>query len=397
MEYDAAMSLHLAAAGSCLVAAVLGAALLACSGSETVNTSPTTTTTSAHGGGGSGAATTTSTGGLGGQGGQGGQGGSGATGGGAGCPPAPACDNTPPDPGQPQDWNNVSSSLIVLEGASRHRGRDLYLAPDDPQWVLGKFAYGLGDDDLPGEAVDIYLDRNCAGTWEKLGTATTSNAGQNATVEGIVDDGARIYFQIPVADKLEVGRHRIHMVVLGDLSTAEQIIEVINFGTSIFVADVDGTLTTSDTETWTSLLTGNLPANWPSSAEALTLLASKGMRPFYLTARPEWLDPRTREFLVADGYPPGVMHTTLDFLGATGAAAATFKTAELAVAVSKGAVIQWAFGNADTDAEAYDNADVQPLDHRVFVGLDDTYGGRRIDDWSVLLSELNALPPVCSP
>ena len=52
---------------------------------------------------------------------------------------------------------------------------------------------------------------------------------------------------------------------------------------------------------------------------------------------------------------------------------------------------------SDTDADAHDNANVQPLDHRIFVGLDDAHGGRRIDDWSVLPSEFDALPQGCPP
>jgi phosphatidate phosphatase PAH1 len=173
---------------------------------------------------------------------------------------------------------------------------------------------------------------------------------------------------------------------------------VIEPGTPIFVADIDGTLTTSDTETWTSLLTGSLPENWPSSPEALSILASKGLRPFYLTARPEWLDGRSREFLAADGYPPGVMHTTLDFLGATGAAAATYKTAELEWVTGKGATLEWSFGNSDTDAQAYEAAGIQPVEHRIYIGLDSpTGGGRVIAGYDELLAEFEALPSSCTP
>jgi hypothetical protein len=118
----------------------------------------------------------------------------------------------------------------------------------------------------------------------------------------------------------------------------------------------------------------------------------------YLTARPDWLDGRSREFLEAYGYPPGIMHTTLEFLGATGDSATSYKTAELVWAEGKGAIVEWAFGNADTDAAAYDNADIQPLDHRIYIGLDDpTGGGRLIQDYAELLAELAALPPSCAP
>jgi hypothetical protein len=390
-EYHSAMSLRPHTPFPCLLAALLGSWLLACSGSESVSTPPATTTTALGGSGGS-----TSTGGLGGGGAPGGAGGAGGA---AGCPVAPACDAAPPDPGAEQAWNNSGSELLSNGGAS-HRGRDLFLAPTDPQWVLGKFAYGLlaAELALPGEAVDIYLDRDCAGSWVKLGSVPTSSAGANPTVEGVVDNGGRVYFQIPEADRLGVGRHRIHMVVMGDLTTADQIIEVIEPGTSVFVSDMDGTLTVSDTETWTSLITGGLPENWPSSPEALGILASKGLRPFYLTARPESLDAVSHEFLSGKAYPPGILHTTLQPLGATGAAATTYKTDELAALVAKGAVVAWSFGNSDTDAQAYENTNIQPVEQRIYIGIESPPGGGRvIQGYDELLAELEALPPSCAP
>lgn len=116
------------------------------------------------------------------------------------------------------------------------------------------------------------------------------------------------------------------------------------------------------------------------------------MRPFYLTARPEWLDDRTREFLKARGFPPGILHTTLSSTGALGSDAATFKSAELGSLVAKGASLQWAFGNTDTDGQAYQQAGIAPADHRIFFQFDDPLGGRRIEKYSELLGEFTALP-----
>ncbi len=70
-------------------------------------------------------------------------------------------------------WNSALTPILVTsQGAPQHRGRDLFLRVGDPQWVLGKFAYGLADKDLKGE--DVYLLRNCTGSSEHLGTATTT-------------------------------------------------------------------------------------------------------------------------------------------------------------------------------------------------------------------------------
>ena len=316
--------------------------------------------------------------------------------GGEGCPAPPACDAPPPAPGVAQPWNDsLGATIAKAQGAPTHRMRDLFLGPGDPQWVLAKFAYGALDYDLAGEWVDIYLLRDCGTQWALLGSALTTHDGDHATVEGVDDTGGRVFFQIPAAAALGPGRHRVHLVVRGDLTTADGAIEIVAPGTPIFVSDIDGTLTTYETEAFVTLLTGTLPGSNPNSPEALQLLAERGIRPFYLTARPEWLERRTHEFLAAYGYPPGIVHTTLSFTGALGGSAETYKTAELSVITDRGLVFRYAFGNTASDGAAYDNAAITPIDHRIFFQYDDTLGGRRIEDYGELLSEFAAVPPAC--
>ncbi|MGK4005516.1 phosphatidylinositol transfer protein [Sorangium sp. So ce1036] len=317
---------------------------------------------------------------------------------GALCDPLPACDTAPPDPGDQLPWNHVSSYLIAGAGAPNHRGRDLYLTPDDPQWIIGKFSYGLSDKDLKDEQVDIYLLRDCSGAWEHLGaTSTTAEDSAHPEIEGVSDSGGRVYFEIPADRRLGPGRHRVHLVVRGDRSSTDLFIEIVPRGAPIFVSDVDGTLTGTETEEFTSLLIGRLPDVHPHAAAAFHRLVVKGYRPMYLTARPEWLVQRTRDFLDAYGFPPGIVHTTLGLTGATGDGAVEYKTAELAHLLDeKGLLPAWAFGNTATDAEAYDNAGVTPLARRVFYRFDDrAHGGRRIDTYAELLAEIDALPSLC--
>ncbi|MEJ7728886.1 MAG: phosphatase domain-containing protein [Polyangiaceae bacterium] len=312
------------------------------------------------------------------------------------CMAVPACDAPPPPPGAKIDWKHTSSSLTVLAGAANHRGRDLVLAPGDEQWILGKFAYGVIDKDLKDEQVDVWLLRDCGSSWELLGTTSTTEENAHATVEGVEDSGGRVYFQIPPDAALGPGRHRAHLVVRGDLSTTDVFIEVLAPGAPVFVSDIDGTLTTTETEEFTALLSGALPDVNVDAPAAFQALADKGYRPVYVSARPELLVQRSRDFLALHGFPPGIVHTTLA-LGATGAAAVDFKSGELEDLSGKGAAVQWAFGNTDTDAEAYDSAGVQPLDRRVFYQFDDTlYGGRTIQAYTELLAEIAALPPVCN-
>lgn len=313
------------------------------------------------------------------------------------CPPVPACDAPLPDLGPERDFRHTLSSLIVGTGFANHRGRDLLLRPGDRQFVIGKIAYGIVDKDLEDEEVDVWLLRGCGSTWEQLGTALTTEDDDHEAVEGVPDSGGRVYFEIPPAQSLGIGRHRIHLSVAGDRSGADLFIQIAPEGTALLVSDVDGTLTIGENEEFSALLQGDLPAANRSAPDALRALAGRGYLPLYLTARPEFLVGRTRDFLARNGFPPGLVHTTTDLLGAIGSDAAAFKTADLDQAVvQRGYVPAYAFGNTATDADAYDATGVQPLDSRLFFRFEDTaHGGRRFEDYGDLVDELAAAPAPC--
>jgi len=309
------------------------------------------------------------------------------------CPIVPRCDAPPPDPGAARPWRHSAPG-----GASNHRGRDLFVNPGAPQWIIGRFQYGIAlfESSLLDEEVDIYLLRGCGTTWEKLGTTMTTSTASQPIVEGVSDAAGRVFFQIPDAKALAPGRHRIRLVVAGDLSAVDMFIEIVPKNTPTFVTDVDGTLTTSESAQTLALFTGSMPDANPDAAQVLALLASKGYRPFYLTARPDWLGKTTQDWIVAKGFPPGILHTTLVSGGATGAAAGTFKTDELADLAGKGMKPAFAFGNTDTDADAYNNAGIQPLTNRIFFQFTDSaWQGRRIEAYGPLLAELGTLAPAC--
>lgn len=312
------------------------------------------------------------------------------------CPPPPACDTPLPNPGPTVDWNDGQSSIITAVGGPVHRGRDMFYNPGDVQWVLAKFSYGATDWDLEGERIDLYLLRDCAGEWESLGTTeTTYESSPHPTIEGVEDTGGRVYFQIPADKVLGPGRHRVHMFVRGDATGVDMYIEIVEPGTPFFLADIDGTLTTTETEEFTALLTGVIPDVNPSAPEALWTLVERGYRPMYLTARPEFLGQRTREFVEARALPPGIIHTTLNFTGALGDVAVTYKTEELAALEARGLVPAWVFGNTSSDADAYEEAGIEPVEQRIFFQYDDEHGGRRIESYAELVGEFEALDLVC--
>ena len=316
---------------------------------------------------------------------------------GGACLPTLSCAAPALDPGAARPWRHpLKSRIDALAGKPHHRGRDLFLTPGAPQTILGKFAYGVEDKDLEDEDVDVYVQRDCASDWEKLGTAVTTGSGPaHATVEGVDDTGGRVYFTIPHDRALSAGKHRVRLVVAGDLSTTDLLLDVVPPGTPFFVSDVDGTLTSSENVEFKALLEGVLPETHPGAPEALRALVAKGYRPMYLTARPEWLVERTREFLAAHGFPEGLVHTSTSIAGAGfGSAAATFKQTELGMLAKKGLIPSFGFGNMPSDSDAYASAKV-PEQHRIFFQISGAFTGRRIDSYNELLPDFDKLNPVC--
>lgn len=310
------------------------------------------------------------------------------------CPPPPACDAPPPSPMPMTAWRHVLTRVTVLQGAARHRGRDLFLREGDPAWALAKFAYGLTDDDLNDEDVEVFLLRDCA-SWEALGVARTSrDSAPNPTVEGVSDTGGRVYLRIPSERPLGVGWHRVRFVVRGDHSVAEQWIRVVPRGARFVVTDIDGTLTDDENAQFASLLTGRPPGLNAGGPAVLNALAQRGYEVLYLTARPEWLYGTTHAWLRANGFPRGVVHTTLGLTGALGGAAVTFKSEELAALRARfGAAPDIGIGNTDSDVTAYTSQSVRSRFYYRYAG--DLMGGARVEDYNALASSLRALPAVC--
>jgi hypothetical protein len=314
------------------------------------------------------------------------------------CPPPPACDAPPPPLPPTTSWRHpIATGFTVAMGAPQHRGRDLWLRVGDPQWALAKFTYGRADDDLKDEDVDVYLLRDCAGTWEMLGTATTTEDGESPPVEGVDDTGGRVYFPIPAGRELGVGRHRILFVVRGDHTTTDQFVEVLPPDARFVVSDVDGTQTETETAEFAAIFGGADPAHQPSGPELSWALARRGYRVFYLTARPEWLHQRTHEWLDAHGYAPGIVHTTLSGTGAMGSAAQTFKTDELNALLGRfPGSIDYAIGNTDTDIAAYAAVGL-PAERVYSYRYDPGAAGTRVDDYGTLIPLADALPAICPP
>jgi hypothetical protein len=317
------------------------------------------------------------------------------------CALRPACDAPLPAAATRRPFAHNRSSLIVAAGDPRHRGRDLFLLPGSTPWVIGKFAYGPTDKDLDDEDVDVWLLRDCGSSWEKVGTfRTTATLGAHPPVLGVADRGGRIFVDLSKTalpgGPLGIGRHRIRMIVTGDGSGADLYLEILQPGARIAVSDIDGTLTEREDAVVGDVVRGSHAEAHPGAAETMRALAGRGYHLFYLTARPDWLVPRTREWLALRGFPPGILHTTTTATGVMGEAAAAFKSAELeALKNATGLVPALAFGNMPSDVTTYASAGISP-GRSYYYRLDaDPRGGVRHDDYRRLLPALSTLPAMC--
>jgi hypothetical protein len=286
-----------------------------------------------------------------------------------------ACTETPRPfvgPSEPQPWNHFGSRLTSSLGDANHRGQDVIVKVGGPQLLVAKLAYAFVDKDITCEDVDIFVQREVpCGEWELLGTArTTDNPDDSLDCDnygdryGIEDDGGRVFFEIPQDKRLGVGRYPIRMVLRGDLSQASFDLIVIEPGTQAVLTDVDGTLTTSDTELITevvlSIFNGTYTQEMYVDADRmLKTWSDKGYLIIYMSGRPDLLRAMSERWIEAR-FPAGPIHLT-DTNGQvlpTNDGVGTYKKEFIAYLRSQGVDIVAAYGNATTDIWAYEQANI---------------------------------------
>ncbi len=231
-----------------------------------------------------------------------------------------------------------------------HNGYDMFFNENEEQYIDGNFEYGDFRVDLSNEAIAIYVysytDENPQ--WKHLIDLSTD-------IDGI------IHYDIPNDKKFPVGNHLIKLLVKGDLTEANMYIKVFKATEplKLVVFDMDGTLTTADSEiTWdylNELWNGDVNDSemYPGAPEVATYYYQRGYNILYLTARPYWLSEKSYQWLVLKNFPFGLLHT---YEGATPDGnfdAAGFKKAYLQSLIDKGIEFSFTYGNALTDIEAY--------------------------------------------
>lgn len=252
---------------------------------------------------------------------------------------------------QQQRFRRFINNVIALD-TPYHMGHDRVVKTGTATTLTGKFDYGaVFHKDLEGERVQAFLTGTGKSGWENLGTFTTNSDG-------------KIF--IPV-DGQQEGQYIVRMVVLGDLTYADAYLSAVKPGTKAVVFDIDETLTTSDLQQvfdYIGLTTAEARSGAPRLVREYMAL---GYQPIYITARTYWQAKDTREwFRDAVNLPDFILRTTLSnniSLNQT----ADYKAGVLKEFQNAGMEFIRAYGNADTDAEAFAAAGV-PLSETYMIG-----------------------------
>lgn len=241
------------------------------------------------------------------------------------------CSGTPTT-GAKENFRHFSSTVVAGVGNPHHRGIDLVASADDTvQEIRGEASYGLLDDAIEDEDVDVFACRKSQ--WVFVGTGRTDDEGR---------------FVVPISDdaRLPIGMRDMFLSVRGD-RTGTRFLAVVGYADSeLAISDVDGTLTTSE-DAFAGEIIDIEPAIHPGAAAAWRHVAATGRIPVYVTARPRMFTDDTRNWLAAHDMPRGALRLT----------SGSDKTDTLeALPLPLGIGV----GNRATDIEAYLTAGIAP-------------------------------------
>lgn len=226
----------------------------------------------------------------------------------------------------------------------------VYLA-DDQQPQAAPVAYhgmkarttpgnGLQEQPLTGENVSLWFYDAGKAMWQSLGHGQTDSNG---------------VYDLPSTGFVAPNGEPVYAMLEADGSCAEHFDFLFATGARVVVTDIDGTLTASDSELISQLTDDNYVAKPMGAADKLLAAWSmKGYPIIYLTARPHLLRPETRGWLEQLDFPVGPLITENG--GKTDDA---YKTLWLDRMIHDfGWNVVAAYGNADTDITAYENAGI---------------------------------------
>jgi hypothetical protein len=286
------------------------------------------------------------------------------------------------------DWRHPIASGARALGQAGHSVTDeIFTTPAALAQVEGKFAYGVLSLDLEDEEVTGFVD-DCR-DWLPLG-------------DGLTDSDGRLSFEIPPELLAEPGRYEVIMVVQGDGTMAIGTILVVPPESSFVVFDIDGTLTTSDSEMMgdylSDLFGGDyVPEPWPDARSLVARYHDAGYLVIYLTGRPYWLDDITREWLSELDFAQGTLHLArdLDELMPNNDSVGAYKLDYLLRVLADHRIVH-AYGNAPTDIFAYQSAGIADSDIFIIGDHAGENGTQPVSSYSDHLSTLS-LPTAEQP
>jgi hypothetical protein len=198
---------------------------------------------------------------------------------------------------------------------------------------------------VAGEFVSLWA-RNGANGWKQLGRAAT-------------DDSGNFSFDVTSKSGFGEGANSAFTVVEGDATCAIHGVFQWPAGTEVVITDIDGTITLDDAQ-FTKQVSED-PTYDPllnkSADEVMKKWGEKGYHVIYLSARPFSLRGPTRAWLHEKGVPFGPLITASSFV--FGDSARQYKRTNVSTMKNTfGWKIVAAYGNADSDYQAYEDAGI---------------------------------------
>ena len=248
----------------------------------------------------------------------------------------------------PPDVSRVAfRHTLSGRGDPHHAANDVIVAVGQPARIRAKFSYGTILKDLEDEDVALLVGEGACGPWVSEDVRRP-------------DDDGWITFEVPALP--EPGIRTFHAIVAGDGSRASGRIWTVAPGSRAVLFDIDGTLTTGDTELLEDLLGDDAPNMRAGAPEVARHWDAQGAVIVYMTGRPYFLRRSSRSWLEANGFPPGVLFTVEEHRDAlpTAARVGEFKRRRVAAMIEAGLVFDAAYGNAATDVCAYAEGGIDP-------------------------------------
>lgn len=232
--------------------------------------------------------------------------------------------------------------------------------PNVTHW--GQDVLGLGDQRLTGTMArasgSLLMQRSVPSEW--ISAWTRDGAGGWAEMSRVATDSqGRFTLDVPAEHAFPAGTSAAFAVLEGDGTCAIHGIFAWPPGTQVVLTDIDGTLTTHDNEFIRQVTSepSYVPKENTAAASMLRAWAAKGYQVVYLSARPNALRAASRTWLHAMGAPFGPLRTADAFVYGESARAYKAEFVRM-MGDDLGWQIVAAYGNADSDIQAYEDAGI---------------------------------------